>query len=203
MHLHETNIVRNCCANPEAFVNMIFKKGSSSPSKRTMIMLKMIAIENILRMSLMYLNKNANELRSIMRICAKNGEESSKFHEDHMENILAGFIPPTEDHEKEFYSEDQIEEMKFASLEKWVGHDILVNAIVAAGKGSGKNAHQVFETDVQPDEWKTFKRSEKQQNEPTPNRNAEYPPAEKEIGKKEKKLQGKSFCKNRIPGKRN
>ncbi len=91
--------VRYCCANPKSFVNMIFKKGSSSPSKRTMIMLKMIAIENIFRMSLMYLNINKDELRSTMRICAKNGEESAKLHEDHMENILAGFIPPTEDYE--------------------------------------------------------------------------------------------------------
>ena len=89
--------VRYCCANPKYFVNMIFKKGSSSPSKRTMIMLKMIAIENIFQMSLMYLNKNADELRSTMRSCANNGEESAKVHEDHMENILAGFIPPTED----------------------------------------------------------------------------------------------------------
>ena len=185
--------VRYCCANPKYFVNMIFKKGSSSPSKRTMIMLKMIAIENIFQMSLMYLNKNADELRSTMRSCANNGEESAKVHEAHMENILAGFIPPTEDYEEE-YSEDQIEERKFGTLERWVGHDILVNAVLAAGKGSGKNAHQVFETDVQPDEWKAFKQSEKQQNRPPPNRNAEYPPAEKEIGKKEKKIQGKSFC---------
>ena len=152
--------VRYCCANPKSFVNMIFKKGSSNPSKRTMIMLKMIAIENIFRMSLMYLNINKDELRSTMRICAENGEESAKLHEAHMENILAGFIPPTEDYEEE-YSEDRIEERKFGTLERWVGHDILVNAVLAAGKGSGKNAHQVFETDVQPDEWKAFKKIRK------------------------------------------
>ena len=47
--------------------NMILKRGSNLPPYEQLIMLRMIAIENLFRMSLMYLKKNLKALQEAMK----------------------------------------------------------------------------------------------------------------------------------------
>ena len=117
--------VRTCCANGRSFANMILKKGSSTPSKDTLIMLRMIAIGNFFRISLMYLKKNLEELQEAME---KNPydvhREHVKVHKAQMKDIIDGFYPPDDPAETQ-KSDSEIEFKKYESLEDWLGHDLI------------------------------------------------------------------------------
>ena len=206
--------IRSCCCNEKAFANMILKKGSSSPSKATMIMLRMIAIENLFRMSVIYLKNNEKELREKMKINPRGSEDAIiQLHRDRMDDILGGFYPPDNDDERKAFSDEQITERKFGTLEGWVGHDLFVNALAAGGKAGGTSSYKVFESNVDPDEWKDFENSEIAEGREKPDLHAQYPKEKKQIEKGRKgnsrsdykergNPAGKFLCKIQIPGNR-
>ena len=88
-------------------------------------MLRMIAIGNFFRISLMYLKKNLEELQEAME---KNPydvhPEHVNVHKDQMKDIIDGFYPPDDPAETQ-KSDSEIEFKKYESLEDWLGHDLI------------------------------------------------------------------------------
>ena len=194
---------------------MILKKGSATPHDEIMIMLRMIAIGNLLQMSVTYLKKNCVALKSAMNKNPNRFEEEIiERHKHKMNRILEGMHPTdnTEDEAEE--NIDSTEEKHFKHSEKWLGHDLLVNAIAIDGKTGGKGPmrFRVFEDSIVQKEWKDFEAIEKINSRPEPDRYAKYPPDAKGSKKKKKrktrgrkqktrgnKKRGKCYCRNQIP----
>jgi hypothetical protein len=145
---------------------MILKKGSSYPKDEHVVMVRMIAIENILRMSLMYLKKNVKVLRDGMnRNPDKLDQKVVAKHRKTMDSILRGMYP-----------KERIALNNFRQLESWLGHDLLVNALAIDGKtgGVGEGRYRVFEKNIKNKIWKIFETSEVNAGRDKPNRLAKY-----------------------------
>ena len=181
-------------------MNSILKKTSATPSEEAVIMLRMVAIEVLFRMSMAYLVKNQQELRKGMR---ENPEglrsEDVNMHDMKMTNILSGMHPRNE----------QNDFAGFVILEKWLGHDLLVNAImIEAKKGSGRSGDHVFDYQLCEGEWDDFVQSEYLRNGTIPNREQTYnlttnTRKKGKAKKKEIKKTGKYRLRDEILVKRN
>ena len=146
---------------------MMFKKGSANPGEGIMIMLHMVAIENLFRMSLIYLKKNQKELREGME---ENRDQLDakvvKRHGAMMDRIINGMYP-----------KGKMALDNFKQLETWLRHDLLLNALAAMGKtgGSDQVRHRVFVKDVHKDtKWRTFEQAEISEERNKPNPDATY-----------------------------
>ena len=179
---------------------MIFKKGSSTPSKATMIMLRMIAIGNLFRMSVVYLKNNKSLLREGMDSNPKHlHEETVEIHRLNMKDVLEGSYPPSDELELATKTPVEIELRKFGTLERWLGHDLFSNAIMKEAKPQGKYPMQIFEETLEKDDWKDFQREESILGHTKPHKSDQYPKESKEKGRKRKGNTGKCCCENPIP----
>lgn len=145
---------------------MILKKGSKNPNLEFLVMLRMIAIENVFRMSLMYMKKNYKALKEgMVENRDKLDSKVVKKHRKMMDTILRGMYP------KERYALNNFEQ-----LEKWLGHDLLVNTLAADGKtGGGATVRfRVFEKNIDKKKWKTFEETELAEGRSKPDLNAQY-----------------------------
>ena len=143
----------------------MMKKGSSHPSEGNMILFHMVAIETFFRMSLMYLKQNHEVLRTAMAINRKELDPKVvDLHLQKMNSIMNGFYPKKEQ-----------EIVNFRTLEKWVGHDIFVNALAAEFKCGGVGRFRVFEKAVSESDWKAFETAEVSAGRPRPDREEQYP----------------------------
>ena len=146
-------------------------------------------------MSVRYLKRNRGALESAM---IKNPnrfeEEIIERHRHKMNRILDGMHPEDDTEDEAEENKDSTEEKHFEHSEKWLGHDLLVNAIAIDGKTGGKGPMRVrvFEDTIVQKEWKDFEAIEKINSRPKPNREEEYPPDAKGSRKKKKKPGGEN-----------
>jgi hypothetical protein len=148
--------------------NMILKRGSNLPPYEQLIMLRMIAIENLFRMSLMYLKKNLKALREAMDENLDQLDENVVTkHKKMMNKIIKGMYPKGK-------GKTGLE--NFKQLETWLGHDLLVNVIASYGKAGGGDEirFRVFEKNRPEKEWKAFEASEAANGRHKPSREAKY-----------------------------
>jgi hypothetical protein len=145
---------------------MVLKKGSSYPKEEHVVMVRMIAIENIFRMSLMYLKKNIKALRAGMDDNPNQlDQEIVEKHRKTMNNIVRGMYPQ---------GKNQLE--NFKQLELWLGHDLLVNGLAALGKTGGKHEtrFRVFIKNIPEKDWKIYQQSEIDAGRDVPKRKVHY-----------------------------
>ena len=145
---------------------MILKKGSKNPNEEFVVMLRMIATEILFRMSLMYLKKNFKALKEgMVENRDKLDAKVVKRHEKKMDTIIKGMYPT-----------DKYALNNFEQLEKWLGHDLLVNTLAADGKTGGGDQvrFRVFDKNIVTAEWKKFEETELNEGRSKPDPNAEY-----------------------------
>ena len=155
---------------------------------------------------MMFLNKNYNRLMDQMDANPMKVEEKDvSRHRLKTTRLLCNFYPRTMDfefHKKKLMDFNAGNERDysygFAELEKLVGHDLLVTAIMASAKNS--KSKNIFAKGIPDLQWTNFEADEKRKGRKTPDVNAVFVPISKPapnqksetISKKERK-EGKLF----------
>lgn len=175
--------VRECCINPKSFVNIIFRRNSQRPNPDILRMLRCVAREVLFRLSMMFLKQNH------IRFSEKMEENINRIdptlvacHKEKIDNLLKSFLPATQ-----HYSKDG-----FKTMEKCVGHDLLVQAIMVSAKNS--RYKNLFAKTIPPLQWEKFENDKSAISRRVPERDALFIPAEKPMRKLKAYLtEGKLF----------
>jgi hypothetical protein len=153
--------------NPKSFVNIVFKRNSQKPNPVILDMLHYGSLEVLFRLSMMFLKRNKDLILEGIKANTKGGDEGNlKRHQTKIDYLM-----------KKFYPKDSNPLKEFAELERWVGHDLLVTAIMTGAKTSGNK--NLFAKGIPDIQWEEFKATEVAKKSEKPDRNLIFVPAEK------------------------
>jgi hypothetical protein len=138
-------------------LKVVLKKNSQKANPMTLEMLRLVAIEALYHMRMMFLQTNKFALLSqLQKNPSKFDLKLVKIHKTKIESLLgdscspnaAGFGPKQD----------------FETMEYWVGHDLFVKAIAFYTKNA-KNK-MVFSKQIPKRQWAEFETEEMAQNRP-------------------------------------
>ena len=157
--------VREYCHNKKTLANSLFRRNSQKPNPNCLKWIRLLSIEVLFRVSMMFLKTNETKLKSQMAVQAtKDGGDIVKVHSRKMEKLLTGMYPNKEGAKPK---------MLFEKSESWLGHDLLVKAIHTLSKSSTKCT--VFAKKIPMVQWESFESEEEKKGRPKPNRESLFP----------------------------
>ena len=184
--------------NKKGMVNKVFRKGSQFPTSGAVQAMRLVSREMLFRLSMTFLHRNREVLRRKMI------ENSPQLDESVIENystkvteLLRGMYPPAGHTPKN----------QFFQLEKWVGHDNLVDVIMTYSKK--RTGLLVFADNIPEAQWDKFVAAEEKKGKATPMADARFhtytPTLEApEVSKTKKKVKkvGKKETQSKLLGNR-
>jgi hypothetical protein len=124
-------IVKQCCQNSKTLANTLLKKNKKGDRQEIIILMRVLSITVLFRLSMMFLKSNIGLIRTKMMDSDLISDEEKKILEKKMSRLLSHYYPKIEDDNK----------LKAWSVsEKWVGHELIIQAIMCiAGRFNDKH----------------------------------------------------------------
>ena len=125
--------LQKCCLNDKAFQNFILKGTSQNPPEEVVMMLQVLAVGMMFRLSLTFLKKNETKMFEQLNTNPNDVKvEDVAIHKKKIEKILTKWFP------KPAENGDQGPKQVWGQLERWLGHDLIIKAIMRRSTPSNK-----------------------------------------------------------------
>ena len=129
------------------------------------MLVHLVSLEVLFHVSMMFLKTNLKRLEDEMKTNTSGlHEDVISKHRKKMKELIKGRYPKV----------DKGPKKEFSKLEKYVGHDLLLTAIMSSGKSAKSNL--IFSQRIPPPQWETFVVSERQHKRKPPDLNSTFVP---------------------------